>query len=195
MSRICEGTITFLSDAEPELGATPVYQINIPCSSCSAPGYTLEIKTNDISYYGFNVRSVVANCESIIKDHLRRQRIERNSAIFQSLNMLNPRGPFLCSSNISISSSSDEDLLLDHNDKLFESVRQMSFHRSKWSKKLTVGSWLILSPVTGGWNFNTLKNYIMKVKKTILVTTTPILAQMTRGAISEPRCRKKFKSS
>ncbi|XP_047543793.1 uncharacterized protein LOC125075952 isoform X2 [Vanessa atalanta] len=195
MSRSCNGTIAFVPDPEPEMGAIPVYQINIPCGNCSSPDYTLEIKTNDISYYGFNVRSVVETCETIIKEYLRRQRIERNSALYQSLNMLDPRKPFSCGSNISISSSSDEDLLLDHSDKLFESVNQMSFQRSKSTKKMTDGAFLIISPVIGGWNFNTLKNYILKVKKPASVMTTPIRVRTIRDAISEPCFRKKFKSS
>ncbi|XP_050361117.1 uncharacterized protein LOC126780567 [Nymphalis io] len=154
MTRPCEGTLTFVADKEEDFWAPPVYQVAVPCHKCKDLGYTIDIITNDISYYGFtkNGRSLIEKCENFIQNHI-------------------SRAEFLKEQNTTDPSSSSKRVwsYLDFK-KLFEHIRQDNLNNIKMNNKVAVGSWLILSPLSGAWNFDTLKLYMMDVIKKSMMT-------------------------
>ncbi|XP_046977292.1 uncharacterized protein LOC124543214 isoform X2 [Vanessa cardui] len=135
----------------PETGS--ISRFRIPCRNCIEMTYGLEIITSDISYFGNNLRTVISESEVLIKDFLKRQRSERRAAAAQ-------KNKIIQLDEESSLSSSEDDLLLSKKD-LDNFTKQRTFGRSKNSEKRTFGSWLILSFVTGGWNYSTMKNFLL----------------------------------
>nr|XP_026500590.1 uncharacterized protein LOC113404062 isoform X1 [Vanessa tameamea] len=169
----CSNVSLFPEEMEtdhPETGS--ISRFRIPCRNCIEMTYGLEIITSDISYFGNNLRTVISESEVLIKDFLKRQRSERRAAAAQKNKI------FQLDEESSLSSSED-DLLLAKTQGLDNCTKQRTFGRSKNIEKRTFGSWLILSFITGGWNYSTVKNFLLNeygVKCTRSRTTPERLA-------------------
>ncbi|XP_050361116.1 uncharacterized protein LOC126780566 [Nymphalis io] len=136
----------------PQTGSISRYRF--PCPNCLEMSYGLEIITSDISYFGNNLRSVIAESEILIKDYLKRQRLERKASTTQKNKMFNV-------DEESSLSGSEDDLLLAKKEVSDNCTKQRTYGRSSNAEKRTFGSWLILSFVTGGWNYSTVKNFLL----------------------------------
>nr|XP_026500595.1 uncharacterized protein LOC113404064 [Vanessa tameamea] len=152
-----------------------------PCHGCVEMTYGLEIKTNSISHFGYNLRSAITNCEIMVIDYNKRRR-ERSPEAGPSHPMAQLDAS--SSSNVETATSKEVDIFSEHNEELADYIRQMNYRRTRNSEKQTIGSWLIISYVNGGWDYNTVRNYLLEEKNCLSHTTCPILIPTVRGLAS-----------
>ncbi|CAH2103228.1 unnamed protein product [Euphydryas editha] len=115
-----------------------------------------KIKINNQNYLAKNLRSLVAECETRIRSFVKRQRSEQSAEI-ADYDLLNSDDK-----SSSDSSSGVEDTDMDDVEELQEYVTQPSLMRLIKREKLTMGHWLFLSFVQGGWSFENVKNFLLK---------------------------------
>ncbi|XP_046977508.1 uncharacterized protein LOC124543352 [Vanessa cardui] len=154
-----------------------------PCHNCVEMTYGLEMKTNNISHFGYNLRSAITNCEIMVIDYNKRLR-ERSPEAGPSLPMVQLDKDASSSSSVDTATSKEVDIFSEHNEELADYIRQMNYRRSRNSEKQTFGSWLIISYVNGGWDYDTVKNYLLEEINCQSHTTCPIRIPMARGLVS-----------
>ncbi|CAH2103230.1 unnamed protein product [Euphydryas editha] len=115
-----------------------------------------KIKIYNENYLANNLRSLVAECETRIRSFVKRQRSEQSPEI-ADYDLLNSDDE-----SSSDSSSGVEDTDMDDVEELQEYVTQPSLMRLIKREKLTIGQWLFLSFVQGGWSFENMKNFLLK---------------------------------
>ncbi|XP_050361199.1 uncharacterized protein LOC126780625 [Nymphalis io] len=120
---------------------------------------------NNSRYFARNIRSIIIECEMRIKGYLKLQRL---ATIAQDYNIFDIDDDSSNSSSISLDSSA-ENILANS----IASPRPR-FWRQVKKEKLTIGSWLFLSSVVGGWNYANTKNFLKKEIKCQFHTTIQI---------------------
>lgn len=99
-----------------------------------------------------NLHSLISECETRIRGFVKRRRLEMPDYLLDADN------------ESSSSSSSDDDDIGD--DEVFEEQRnyvpRLAFKRLIKRERFTMGQWLFLSYVRGGWSYRNVKNYFQK---------------------------------
>ncbi|XP_046977303.1 uncharacterized protein LOC124543220 [Vanessa cardui] len=111
-----------------------------------------ELEANNEHYFARNIQSLIVECEMRIRGYLKLQRL---ATAAQDYNIFDVDDDSSNSSNISLNSSA-ENIFAD------STAPRPRFQRQVKKEKLTIGSWLFLSSVEGGWSYENTKSFLLK---------------------------------